>query len=41
MAKLIVYYAHLGQKHYHVNRYMASAAKSIDDITYVDLYSDR
>ena len=40
MAKLMVYYAHPGHKHSHVNRYMATAAKSIDDITYVDLYAD-
>ena len=40
MAKLIVYYAHPGHKHSHVNRYMARAAAAVDGITYVDLYRD-
>ena len=40
MAKLIVYYAHPGHKHSHVNRYMAQAAKAVDGITFVDLYCD-
>ena len=40
MAKLIVYYAHPGHKHSHVNRYMAKAAEAIDGITFVDLYRD-
>jgi glutathione-regulated potassium-efflux system ancillary protein KefG len=40
MAKLIVYYAHPGHKHSHVNRYMARAAARIDGITFVDLYAD-
>jgi glutathione-regulated potassium-efflux system ancillary protein KefG len=40
MAKLIVYYAHPGHKHSHVNRHMARAAARIDGITFVDLYAD-
>ncbi len=40
MAKLLVYYAHPGHRHSHVNRHMAKAASSINGISYVDLYSD-
>ena len=40
MANLIVYYAHPGHKHSHVNRHMARAAARIDGITFVDLYAD-
>ena len=40
MAKLIVYYAHPGHKHSHINRYMAKAAEAADGITFVDLYRD-
>jgi glutathione-regulated potassium-efflux system ancillary protein KefG len=40
MAKLIVYYAHPGHKHSHVNRHMAHAAARIGGITFVDLYAD-
>ncbi len=40
MARLLVYYAHPGHKHSHVNRYMAKAAKLVPDIEVVDLYSD-
>ena len=40
MAKLIVYYAHPGHKHSHVNRHLAGAAQAVDGITYVDLYHD-
>lgn len=40
MTHLIVYYAHPGHKHSHVNRYMARAAKSVNGITFVDLYAD-
>jgi putative NADPH-quinone reductase len=40
MARLIVYYAHPGHKHSHVNRFMAGAAKQVDGITYADLYRD-
>jgi glutathione-regulated potassium-efflux system ancillary protein KefG len=40
MVKLIVYYAHPGHKHSHVNRHMARAAARIDGITFVDLYAD-
>lgn len=38
--RLLVYYAHPGHKHSHVNRYMARAAASLEGITYVDLYRD-
>ncbi len=40
MARLIVYYAHPGHQHSHVNRYMARAAERVDGITFVDLYAD-
>jgi glutathione-regulated potassium-efflux system ancillary protein KefG len=40
MARLIVYYAHPGHKHSHVNEAMARAATAIENITLVDLYRD-
>ena len=40
MARLIVYYAHPGHKHSHVNRHMAQAAGELPGITCVDLYRD-
>jgi glutathione-regulated potassium-efflux system ancillary protein KefG len=40
MVKLIVYYAHPGHKHSHVNKHMARAAARINGITFVDLYAD-
>ena len=40
MARLLVYYAHPGHKHSHVNRYMARAAASVPNIDLVDLYGD-
>ena len=40
MARLIVYFAHPGHHYSHVNRYMAQAARKVDDITFVDLYAD-
>ncbi len=40
MANLLVYYAHPGHKHSHVNRHMAKTAASLSGISYVDLYSD-
>ena len=40
MASLIVYYAHPGHKHSHVNRHMARAAQGVDGITCVDLYGE-
>ncbi len=40
MAKLIVYYAHPGHKHSHVNKHMARTAARIDGISFVDLYAD-
>ncbi len=40
MARPIVYYAHPGHKHSHVNRYMARAASNLDGISFVDLYRD-
>lgn len=40
MARLIVYYAHPGHKHSHVNRLMARAARDLGGITFVDLYAD-
>jgi len=40
MARLLVYYAHPGHKHSHVNRYMARAAASVTGIDCVDLYRE-
>ena len=40
MARVIVYYAHPGHKHSRANRAMAAAARAVDDITFVDLYSE-
>ncbi len=40
MARPIVYYAHPGHKHSHVNRHMARAASSVERISFVDLYRD-
>jgi putative NADPH-quinone reductase len=40
MARLIVYYAHPGHRHSHVNRHMARAAERVPGITFVDLYAD-
>ena len=40
MAQLLVYYAHPGHKHSHVNRHMARAAERVEGITFVDLYAD-
>lgn len=40
MARLLVYYAHPGHKHSHVNRYMARAARDVEGISFVDLYGD-
>ena len=40
MAQLLVYYAHPGHKHSHVNRYMARAAAQIEGISFIDLYRD-
>lgn len=40
MARLIVYYAHPGHRHSHVNCHMAKAAAAVDGITFVDLYRE-
>ena len=40
MAKLIVYFAHPGQKFSRTNVAMVKAAQSIDGITFVDLYAE-
>ncbi len=40
MARVLVYYAHPGHKHSHVNRVMARAARAIKRITFVDLYAE-
>jgi len=40
MANLIVYYAHPGHQHSHVNREMVARARQVDGITFVDLYSE-
>ena len=38
MARVLIYYAHPGHKHSHVNRVMARAARKVAEITFVDLY---
>lgn len=40
MAKLLVYYAHPGQKHSHTNREMATRTQLLEGITFVDLYAE-
>lgn len=40
MARLLVYYAHPGQRLSHVNRHMASAAEAVEGLTFVDLYRE-
>jgi len=40
MAGLLVYYAHPGHKHSHVNRHMARTAAAVDGIRFVDLYAE-
>jgi len=40
MTKLLVYYAHPGHKYSHANREMLAAAKKVDRIAFVDLYSE-
>jgi len=40
MARVLVYYAHPGHKHSHVNRIMARAVKDVPGITFVDLYAE-
>lgn len=40
MARLLVYYAHPGQKYSHANKAMVREASGVDGITFVDLYAD-
>ena len=40
MAKLIVYYAHPGQRFTRANKAMAEAARDVEGITFVDLYAE-
>ncbi len=40
MPKLLVYYAHPGQSHSHVNARMARVAEREDGVSFVDLYAD-
>lgn len=40
MARLLVYYAHPGQKYSHANKAMVREALKVDGITFVDLYAD-
>ncbi len=40
MARLIVYYAHPGNKHSQANKAMVAEARRVDDITFVDLYAE-
>ena len=40
MSKVIVYFAHPGQRYSHVNKAMQGEAKKVDEITHVDLYAE-
>lgn len=40
MARLLVYYAHPGHRHSHVNRDMLAAARKVEGITLIDLYAE-
>ncbi len=40
MAKLIIYYAHPGHRHSHVNSRMADIAAVTEGVTFVDLYAE-
>ena len=40
MARVLIYYAHPGHKHSHVNRVMARAAREVEGTTFVDLYKE-
>lgn len=40
MAKVIVYYAHPGQRYSHVNKHMFRVAQEVDGITAVELYRE-
>ena len=40
MARVLIYYAHPGHKHSHVNRVMARAAREVEGITFIDLYEE-
>ncbi len=40
MARLIVYYAHPGNRHSQANKAMVAEARRVDGITFVDLYAE-
>lgn len=40
MAKLLIYYAHPGQRHSYANRPMVRVANAVEGISFVDLYAD-
>lgn len=40
MARLLVYYAHPGQRHSRLNRVLAGVAREIAEINFVDLYAE-
>ena len=40
MSKVIVYFAHPGQRYSHVNKAMQGEAKKVDEVTHVDLYAE-
>ncbi len=40
MARLLIYYAHPGQRYSHVNKVMADRAQAVEGITFVDLYAE-
>lgn len=40
MARVLVYYAHPGQQYSHANAAMAQKARTLDGITFVDLYAE-
>ncbi|MDX1481250.1 MAG: NAD(P)H-dependent oxidoreductase [Woeseiaceae bacterium] len=40
MARLLVYYAHPGQRHSRLNRALADIAREVDGISFIDLYAE-
>ncbi len=40
MARLLIYYAHPGQRFSRANKAMADAARRIQGITFIDLYAE-
>lgn len=40
MSKVLIYYAHPGQRHSRANKVMAQTAKGLEGMTFVDLYAE-